>query len=120
MPRSTNPDFLAGVPQLLILQLLDRGEPLHGYQLVERIRLETGERLNFGEGSIYPVLHKLEREGWIEGRKELAGGRQRIVYRILPAGQRRLADSAAEWRNVASAIQQVLQGGGERDQLAWT
>ena len=58
--RKTNPSFLNGVPELLVLRLLARRE-MYGYQIVEEIRKQTGEALSFGEGCIYPYLHHFPR-----------------------------------------------------------
>jgi len=107
--RRTNPDFLNGVPELLILQLLDR-RPMHGYDLVQSIRTSSGERLEFGEGCIYPLLHRLEAQKLLASRRELAGGRQRIVYRATPAGRRKLEATVAAWRDIVAGVNIVLQG----------
>jgi len=79
--KKTNPDFLNGVPELLVLQLLNR-HPMHGYDLVQAIREASGIRLDFGEGCIYPVLHRLEKQKYLASKRELVGGRNRIIYRV--------------------------------------
>ncbi len=103
----SNPDFLNGVPELLILQLLLR-QPMYGYELVQGICRATGDELTFGEGCVYPVLHKLEREGVLSSRRLVAGGRSRVVYRVTRKGEKRLAGTVAEWRRVVEAVNQVL------------
>jgi PadR family transcriptional regulator len=108
--KRTNPDFLNGVPELVMLQLLAR-QPMYGYELVQAIKRTTCDRLDFGEGCIYPILHRLEREGLLASRRDEIGGRSRIVYRLTAKGQRRLTESAALWRQIADAIGLVLQGG---------
>ena len=71
--RRTNPDFLNGVPELLVLRLIDR-EPMYGYQIVEALRRSTHDAFAFGEGCIYPVLHKLVRQRLLRrGRSSTAG-----------------------------------------------
>ena len=60
--RATNPAFLNGVPELLILRLL-AARPMYGYELVQGIRRATDGSLEFGEGCIYPILHRLESQG---------------------------------------------------------
>jgi PadR family transcriptional regulator, regulatory protein PadR len=110
MTRKTNPDFLNGVPELLILQLLDR-RAMHGYDLVQAIRDASGMKLDFGEGCIYPVLHRLEEQKILSSRRELVGGRNRIVYRVTRHGQKRLAQSLATWQEIVAAVNTVLQGG---------
>jgi PadR family transcriptional regulator, regulatory protein PadR len=107
--KKTNPDFLNGVPELLVLQLLDR-RPMHGYDLVQAIRAASGSRLDFGEGCIYPVLHRLEEQKFLASKRELFGGRQRIVYRVTKAGQRRLAEALTTWKDIVAAVGIVLEG----------
>src|SRR5690242_8093541 len=107
--KKSNPDFLNGVPELLILKLLDR-LPMHGYDLVHAIRGASGDRLEFGEGCIYPILHRLEAQDFLTSKREAAGGRSRIVYRVTAKGRRRLADSWKAWKDVVDAVTAVLQG----------
>ncbi len=107
--RRTNPDFLNGVPELLILRLL-KETPLHGYEIVRRIRLLSGTQLEFGEGCIYPVLHRLEGEGIIRSRRESVNERQRVVYRLTRQGRGRLEQSTADWNRVVAAVRMILEG----------
>ena len=60
--RETNPNFMNGVPELLILKLLQQDE-MYGYEIVQAIRGRTGAVIAIGEGVVYPVLHGLERDG---------------------------------------------------------
>lgn len=108
--RKTNPDFTNGIPELLILRLLSR-QPLHGYALVAQIRMATGEALQFGEGSIYPVLHRLEAEGKLTAQEHEVSGRSRLVYHVTTAGHAQLQASLESWHRVVSAVQIALQGG---------
>jgi PadR family transcriptional regulator PadR len=110
--KASNPDFLNGVPELLILKLL-ACQPMYGYELVRAIRRATGCRLEFGEGCVYPLLHRLEREALLSSRREHVGGRSRIVYRLTAGGHKRLAHSASLWRQVVGAVNLVLEGGGD-------
>ncbi len=109
--KRTNPDFLNGVPELLILQLLS-ARAMYGYQLVQAIRLATNEALEFGEGCVYPILHRLEADGLLASRRETVGGRNRVVYSVTAKGAKRLRESAATWRHAVEAVERVLQGGG--------
>jgi PadR family transcriptional regulator, regulatory protein PadR len=112
MTARKDSDFLNGVPELLLLRLLAR-QPMHGYELVQAIKLATGGALAFGEGSIYPALHRLEADGVITGRRESANGRSRVVYRLTPAGEKRLAAATERWEQVSAAVAAVLKGGGD-------
>jgi len=109
-PRRTNPDFLNGVPELLILKLLSR-EPAHGYQLVQAIRA-AAEDFQFGEGCIYPILHRLESDGLVTSCRETVAGRSRVIYRVTKSGTKRLGESARTWASIACAVDRVLRGGG--------
>src|SRR5256885_8683902 len=108
--KKTNPDFLNGVPELLILKLLGQ-KPMHGYDLVQAIKVSSDSKLEFGEGCVYPILHRLEAQKFLASRRELVGGRNRIVYRITKQGQRRLAESWNAWKHVVEGVSAVLQGG---------
>ncbi len=110
-------DFLNGVPELLALRLLAR-RPMHGYELVQAIKLATGGVLAFGEGCVYPVLHRLEAEGVLLAARESVNGRVRVVYHLTPAGAARLAASAGRWDRVAAAVAAVLRGDAGEQALA--
>ena len=82
---STNPSFMNGVPELLVLRLL-RSREMYGYQIVQAIRDETVGSVSLGEGVIYPVLHALEKNGAITSRRQTVEGRSRIYYALSPKG----------------------------------
>lgn len=102
-------DFLNGVPELLILRLLG-SRPMHGYELVQAIRLASSDVLAFGEGCIYPLLHRLEGDGRLSARRETVAGRSRVVYRLTPTGRKRLDAATTRWGQVAAAVGRVLEG----------
>lgn len=108
--RRTNPDFLNGVPELVVLDLLCR-RAMYGYELVQAIKAESGGMLAFGEGCIYPLLHKLEERGDLASRRLDVGGRSRVVYRVTPKGSKQRAASLAQWSEVVAAVGRILQGG---------
>src|SRR5262245_34378312 len=107
--KRPNPDFLNGVPELLVLRLLAR-RPMHGYELVQSLKQVSGETLAFGEGCIYPILHRLESEKLLASRQKSVAGRNRLVYHVTAAGQKRLAEQATTWRRIAQAIAKALEG----------
>lgn len=84
---------------------------MYGYELVKAIERSTGAELNFGEGCIYPILHKLEADGSLASERQSAGGRSRVVYQVTDTGRSRLKESTAEWQRVVAAIRLVLTGG---------
>ena len=108
--KRSNPEFVNGVPELLLLRLLARA-PSHGYELVQAIRAASGQKLDFGEGCIYPILHRLERQGYLKSSRQRCGGRPRYVYELTSKGQGRLAEGLSLWHQVTSAVELVLQGG---------
>lgn len=108
---TTNPSFMNGVPELLVLRLL-RGREMYGYEIVQAIREETGEVVSLGEGVVYPVLHALEKSGAITSERRPVGGRSRIYYALSPKGVSRLMELTELWTRVTGAVQQVLVGGG--------
>ena len=115
--RRSNPDFLNGVPELVVLQLLAQ-RPMYGYELVQAIGEQSGGTLAFGEGCIYPVLHKLESRGDLASRRMEVGGRNRVVYRVTPKGTKQFRQSAAQWSAVVAAVGRILQGGKHEHQHA--
>ena len=108
--RETNPNFMNGVPELLILSLLQNKE-MYGYEIVQAIRSRTEAVVAVGEGVVYPVLHGLERDGALKSRRKPVNGRSRIYYTVTPAGSRRLADLSESWNSLTGAIQKMLRGG---------
>ena len=111
---TTNPSFMNGVPELLVLRLL-RGREMYGYEIVQAIRDETSEVVSIGEGVVYPVLHALERSGAITSARRPVGGRSRIYYSLSPKGATRLTELTELWSRITGAVQQVLVGGGRAD-----
>src|SRR5207244_8765775 len=108
--RETNPNLMNGVPELLILKLLQQDE-MYGYEIVQAIRDRTGAVIAIGEGVVYPVLHGLERDGALRARRKTVNGRSRIYYSVTARGSRRLADLSETWTNLAGAIHRMLMGG---------
>jgi len=108
--RETNPNFMNGVPELLILSLLQQ-EEMYGYQIVQAISDRTGAVIAVGEGVVYPVLHGLERDGALTSRRKTVNRRSRVYYSVTHAGSRRLAALSKSWTNLTGAIQTMLEGG---------
>jgi PadR family transcriptional regulator PadR len=108
--RASNPNFMNGVPELLILRLIEERE-MYGYEIVQAIRDRSGEAIAVGEGVVYPVLHALESDGALKSRRKTVQGRSRIYYSVTRAGSRRLADLAANWTSLTAAIHGLLAGG---------
>ena len=99
----TSPNFMNGVPELLILRLLQQKE-MYGYELVRAIRVETGNAIALGEGVVYPVLHGLESDGALKSRRRTVNGRTRVYYTITSSGSKRLNGLVGQWSRIASAL----------------
>jgi PadR family transcriptional regulator PadR len=108
---ATNPAFMNGVPELLILRLL-RSREMYGYEIVQAIREETGDVVSLGEGVVYPLLHALERSGALTSRRASVNGRSRIYYMLSPRGDSRLTELTGLWSRLTQALQQVMKGDG--------
>ena len=104
----SNPPFMSGVPELLLLRLLDQRE-MYGYELVRSIRNVTGEAISLGEGVIYPALHALDRSGALKSRRKAVGGRTRVYYALTAKGRKRLAKLAGDWRRIQNGIETALE-----------
>lgn len=106
MPQ-TNPPFMSGVPELLILRLLARQE-MYGYELVKAVRIVTREAIALGEGVVYPVLHALERNGALKANRKNVNGRTRVYYGLTAKGRKRLERLAGEWGRISGGVQSAL------------
>ena len=109
MSRKTNPSFLNGVPELVVLRLLAQRE-MYGYEIVKAIEATTKQILSFGEGCIYPYLHYLEHEKLVTSRRKTVDGRSRTYYQITGRGRKRLEELCGEWQRVATGVGLVLGG----------
>jgi PadR family transcriptional regulator PadR len=106
---SRPPDMLQGMLDLLILRVLQR-EPLHGWAIGQRIRQLSDEVLQVQQGSLYPALHKLEEQGWIDATWGESENRRRAkFYQLTSAGRARLAEETAHWERLSSAIALVVR-----------
>lgn len=93
-----------GSAELLILSLVE-DRPRHGYDIGQLIELRSRGTLRFNVASLYPLLYRLEKRGWIRGRwVEKAGKRRRRYYRLTPAGRKVLAAQRDGWREFVTAI----------------
>lgn len=104
----TNPNFLNGVPEMLVLKLLSRRE-MYGYEIVKAIQAETSQTLAFGEGCIYPCLHYLKHQKLVSSRRKEVGGRSRNYYELTSRGAKRLEALMTDWSRVTSGISLVMQ-----------
>ena len=109
MPRRATPDLLPGTLDLLILRTLQT-EALHGWAISERIQQVSEDVLQVNQGSLYPALHRLEHQGWIEAEWAVSElGRRAKYYQLTGPGRRQLAVEAREWERMSAAIGRVMK-----------
>ena len=103
-------DSLQGALPLMVLKILSRRGPLHGYGITTRIEEVSDEMLSVEEGSLYPALHRMEESGWVSAKWMITENKRRArVYEITAAGRKQLKETEGRWRTVTTAIDQVLQ-----------
>jgi transcriptional regulator len=106
-PRSSQ---LQNTLDLLVLRTLARRGPLHGYAIVNHIQTVSDEELRVEEGSLYPALHRMESEGWVEAEWTVSETNRRVkLYRITGAGRKQLAREQENWERLSRAVGKVLR-----------
>jgi DNA-binding PadR family transcriptional regulator len=98
-----------GALDLLLLGALHRGGPAHGYALIVALRGRSDGAFDLPEGTVYPALHRLEREGLISSEWDANAPRRRRVYRLTPQGTATLADKRREWRVFARGVRAIVE-----------
>ena len=102
-------DLVQGTLGLLILKILAL-EPLHGWAISQRLKQISADVLQVSDGSLYPALHKLEQEGWIQAEwKPSENNRRAKYYSLTPLGREELEREAANWRRLSAAISLVVE-----------
>ena len=102
-------DLVLGTLDLLLLKILAL-QPLHGWAIGLRLRSISGDVLQVSEGSLYPSLHKLEQEGWIQAEwKQTENNRRAKFYSLTRLGRRQLESETANWQRLSTAISYVVQ-----------
>ena len=100
-------DLKRGSAELMVLATLE-ARARHGYEIAKRIDDGSGGVLRFHVASLYPMLYRMERRGWIRGTwTEKAGQRRRRYYKLTPAGRKVLDEQRASWRELLVALQSV-------------
>jgi DNA-binding PadR family transcriptional regulator len=104
-----NKDLIAASLTPIVLAILAEGDS-YGYAIIKRVRELSGGRMEWTDGMLYPVLHRLERLGYVRARWEAAEtGRRRKYYRITPPGRAQLADERRQWQAVDATLRGLLQ-----------
>jgi PadR family transcriptional regulator PadR len=117
-PYKNRIELLQGTLDMLVLQTLRWG-PQHGYGIVQALRLRSGEVLQVETGSLYPALHRLERQGWVRSEWKQSASRQRArYYRITAKGKKQLASDLSKWKRIVEAIGSVMHSKPEQEAKA--
>ncbi len=104
---ASSTELKRGTADLMILAVLEERQR-HGYEIAKMIDDRSNGVLRFHVGSLYPMLYRMERRGWIDGRWiEKAGQRRRRYYRLTPAGRKVLVDQRGSWHELLTALQRV-------------
>lgn len=103
------PGIKRGTAELAVLSLLEDG-PLHGYEMARRIEQETHGSLRFTLASLYPLLYRLEKRGWVRGAWESSRtGRRRRCYRLTAEGKKKLSPIRREWAELFRALRRLTK-----------
>ena len=103
--------YISGSSRMLVLNLLDE-KSYYGYEIIKTLKLRSNNTFDMKEGTLYPILHKLENEELITSSNQEVSGRVRKVYSITQKGKRVLAADKKEWEEFSLAVNQVLAIGG--------
>ncbi len=110
-------ELLQGTLDLLILQTLRWG-PQHGYGISQAIRDNSGDLFQVDTGSLYPALHRLEKQEWIDSEWKVSENKQRVkVYRLTALGRKQLATERSRWKQVMQGMAGILNPSGEESKV---
>jgi PadR family transcriptional regulator PadR len=102
-------ELVQGTLDMLVLQTLQWG-PAHGYGIVQALHTHSGDILQVETGSLYPALHRLERQRWVTSEWKQTESNQRArFYRITASGKKQLASDLSRWQQIVEAIGSVMQ-----------
>jgi len=102
-------EALKGHLELLLLAAV-RARPAHGYAIIENLRSRSGGNFDLPEGTVYPVLHRLERAGFLRSRWSEASGRRRRTYEVTEEGLTELQARERDWREFSRSVEGVIEG----------
>ncbi len=104
-----NGETLKGHLDLLLLAAV-HAQPAHGYAIIEELRRLSEGTFDLPEGTVYPALHRLERNGWLASAWADHAGRRRRVYRVTSQGQAALLEQQQDWAQFSQGVSAVLRG----------
>ena len=104
-------ELAAASSRPLVLAILAKGDD-YGYSIIQRVKEASGGQIEWSEGMLYPVLHRLERDGLVKSSWSEVGGRRRRVYELRPGGRDALAERQGNWRRFERAMNSILASSG--------
>ncbi len=109
MPSNTV-ELVQGTLEFLILKTLSRGDPMHGFNILQWIYKTTDKALSIEEGSLYPALHRMERRKWIKADWATSEkGRRAKYYRLTVAGRKQLSRQEQHWNGYVTAVDKIVR-----------
>jgi len=108
MPLTHDRELKKGNAELIVLALLEE-HARHGYDIGKLINERSKGVLRFNVASLYPLLYRLERRGWIAGEWQAGGGRRRRYYRLTRAGRKVLVEQRARWKSFSTAMNRIVE-----------
>ena len=110
MGRMDSGLLVPGTLEMLILQSVRQGEPMHGYAIVTSIQQRSADVLKVDEGALYPALHRLEVRGLLRSKWGFSDNNRRAkYYSLTPAGRQELEREASAWKKISAAIARVMK-----------
>ncbi len=103
-----NKELLKGTTEVMILKMLEK-EPMYGYGMIKNFDIMSNGTFKFKEGTLYPLLHSLEKKKYIESFWDSPDGRKRKYYKITTAGLKQLQAKKEEWQIFSSALNGLLE-----------
>lgn len=102
--------FIGGSTNLLILHLL-KSKDMYGYEIIRKLEEKSDNTFQFKEGTLYPVLHRLEKEGYVKSyKKKGTSGRVRKYYKITDRGRKQFIEEKKHWQVFSSSVEKVIGG----------
>lgn len=109
MGKTSSGELLQGTLPLIVLRILNAG-PNHGFAIARRIELISKDVIRAEEGSLYPALHRMELEGWIDAEWGVTDkNRKAKYYKLTPRGRKQLKNETARWNAISEAMTAILQ-----------
>lgn len=112
-------DLIKGTLKTIVLSLLSEHDRMYGYEITQHVKEKTAGEIQLTEGALYPTLHKLEAEGFLETEKVSIGKRVRKYYRLTENGNKQANDKVNEFRRFSETMNQLLNNFNPNPKLSW-